>query len=87
MERTNIRFCRHRLSRSACRPTSLLHTDARSLDLSALNITPAQEQAPPDEPPPKMTIAREKVLEEARKALQGDGEKKGVSMVVIGECK
>ena len=40
---------------------------------------------PPDEPPPKMTVSREKVLEEAKKALEGKSEKRGVSLVVIGE--
>lgn len=60
--------------------------DARALDMSALNLNTPEEQVP-DEPPPKMTIAREKLLEEARKAVQGESEKKGVSMVVIGVCK
>ncbi|TCD66818.1 Hsp70 suppressor, GTPase facilitates ribosomal subunit dissociation [Steccherinum ochraceum] len=57
--------------------------DVRSLDLSALNLT-AKESVPEEEPPPKITIAREKVLEEARKMLEGKDEKKGVSLVVIG---
>lgn len=60
--------------------------DAPALDISALNLNAPEEQVP-DEPPPKITIAREKLLEEAKKAVQGDGEKKGVSMVVIGVCK
>lgn len=58
--------------------------DIRQLDLSALNLT-SNEAAPMDEPPPKITIAREKVLEEAKKMLEGKNEKKGVSLVVIGE--
>ncbi|PSR73485.1 hypothetical protein PHLCEN_2v10777 [Hermanssonia centrifuga] len=57
----------------------------QQLDISALNLdTPEGTETPPDEPPPKITIAREKVLEEARKALEGTGDKKGVSLVVIG---
>ncbi len=65
--------------------TPVKSTDARALDLSGLNIG-AQEEAPVvDEPPPKMTIAREKVLEEATKALEKD-QKKNVSLVVIGMC-
>ncbi|THH33638.1 hypothetical protein EUX98_g505 [Antrodiella citrinella] len=58
-------------------------TDIRQLDMSALNLTP-EDSAPVDEPPPKITIARENVLEEARKMLEGKDEKKGVSLVVIG---
>ncbi len=58
----------------------------QQLDISALNLdTPEGAETPPDEPPPKITIAREKVLEEARKALEGTGDKKGVSLVVIGK--
>lgn len=57
-------------------------TDIRQLDLSALNLT--TEAPVMEEPPPKITIAREKVLEEARKMLEGKDEKKGVSLVVIG---
>lgn len=58
--------------------------DARLLDLAALNIT-SEESAPlVDEPPPKITIAREKVLEEAMEALEAKEQKKSVSLVVIG---
>ena len=59
--------------------------DIRQLDLSALNLTPTQESVPVEEPPPKITIAREKVLEEAKQMLEGKGEKKGLSLVVIGK--
>ena len=39
-----------------------------------------------EEPPlPKISLAREKVLEEARKATNGEGAKPIVSLVVIGE--
>lgn len=37
-----------------------------------------------DEPPPKVAMAREKLLEEATKALEGMEQKKSVSLVVIG---
>lgn len=53
------------------------------LDLAALNLT-AKEEVVVEEPPPKITIAREKVLEEARKALENKDDKKAVSLVVIG---
>ena len=37
-------------------------------------------------PLPKMSLAKEKVLEDARKAASGEGTKPVVSLVVIGEC-
>ena len=57
-------------------------TDPRQLDLSGLNLNPENEVI--QEPPPKMTMAREKVLEEAKQALQGKDKKRGVNLVVIG---
>ncbi|KAK7695564.1 hypothetical protein QCA50_000200 [Cerrena zonata] len=55
----------------------------RQLDIAALNLE--DEYKPPvDEPPPKISVSREKVLEEARKQLEGTGDKKSVSLVVIG---
>ncbi|KAJ3506778.1 hypothetical protein NLJ89_g6680 [Agrocybe chaxingu] len=60
-------------------------TDQQQLDLSGLNLTPgATNQAEVLDEPPKMSIAREKVLEEARRALDTEEEKKGISIVVIG---
>ena len=65
--------------------TPLRSVDAGQLDLAGLNLdTP---EPPIDEPPPKITVSREKVLEEARKALQGKDDRKGVSLVVIGETR
>ena len=64
--------------------TPLRGKDAKSLDLSGLNLTEAEESTPVEEPPPKITIAREKVLEEARQALQNNDAKKAVNLVVIG---
>lgn len=60
-------------------------TDARQLDLSALNLDASDGGPVFDEPPPKITIAREKVLEEATKALQAQDSKQNISLVVIGE--
>lgn len=57
--------------------------DQRALDISSLNLDTESVDSPVDEPPPKMSLAREKVLEEARKAI--DEKKKAVSIVVIGE--
>ncbi|KAF5388321.1 hypothetical protein D9615_000112 [Tricholomella constricta] len=60
--------------------------DARLLDLSALNITRDDTGDTTQEEPPKMSFAREKLLEEAKYALDAEGEdkKKGVSLVVVG---
>ncbi|QRV91460.1 Elongation factor Tu GTP binding domain [Ceratobasidium sp. AG-Ba] len=56
--------------------------------MAGLNIQgPDEEQTQAEElPPPKVTIARERVLEEARKeASSGDAEgRKRLSLVVIG---
>lgn len=69
--------------------TPVRPADARQLDLSALNLnTPDLAAGPPvDEPMPKITLAREKVLEEARNALQAKDQKKSVSLVVIGKVQ
>ncbi|KAF8529943.1 EF Tu GTP binding domain-containing protein [Gautieria morchelliformis] len=57
--------------------------DQQQFDMASLNL-----QNNPDafeEEPPKMTLAREKVLQQAREALQGDSKgKRGISLVVIG---
>jgi len=34
---------------------------------------------------PKLSLAKEKVLEEAKRVLDREGEKKGISIVVIGD--
>lgn len=58
--------------------------DPQSLDLSALNLTSKSEEVV--EEPPKMSFAREKLLEEARRAIEVErvSDKKGVSLVVVG---
>lgn len=55
------------------------------MDLSAMNLTSNDEYLPTDEAP-KVTVAREKVLEEAKKALEDQraSDVKLVSLVVIG---
>jgi len=59
--------------------------DARMLDMAALNLL-SKEESPADEPPPKIALERGKLLQEVRKVLeaQGIGDKKAVSLVVIG---
>ncbi|KAF7800114.1 hypothetical protein EIP86_011359 [Pleurotus ostreatoroseus] len=60
--------------------TPVRPTDAGQLDLAGLNLDSPEPRSPiVDEPPPKITVSREKVLEEARKALEGKDEKKGSS--------
>ena len=53
--------------------------------MSALGLG-AEENPPVPEEPPRMALAREKVLEEATKALEAERKgQAGVSLVVIGE--
>lgn len=47
-----------------------------------MNLGPKEEE-PVYEEPPKITLAREKVLEEAQKAIDSTT-KKAVSLVIIG---
>ncbi|KAG8977971.1 Hsp70 suppressor, GTPase facilitates ribosomal subunit dissociation, partial [Tulasnella sp. 427] len=63
-------------------PQSQLQSDMAGLNLEQEDDQPVEETLPP----PKMALSKEKVLEEARKALDGkngDG-KKGLSLVIIG---
>ncbi|KAF8897219.1 EF Tu GTP binding domain-containing protein [Infundibulicybe gibba] len=65
--------------------TPIRSTDQRQLDLSGLNISSDDGPLVPEEAP-KINIAREKLLEEAKKAIdaQNVNNKRGVSLVVIG---
>lgn len=57
----------------------------QQLDMAGLNLQTKDEPPVVDEPPPKLSMAREKVLEEARKAMEAaKSGKKAVSIVVIG---
>lgn len=62
--------------------------DARLLDMAALNLLSTEEESTysADEPVPKVALERGKLLKEVQKVLgaQGAGDKKGVSLVVIG---
>ncbi|KAH8830632.1 EF Tu GTP binding domain-containing protein [Flagelloscypha sp. PMI_526] len=59
--------------------------DPRMLDLAAMNLTSLDDPAVPDEPLPKITIAREKVLEEAKMSIQAEESGfKPLNLVVIG---
>ncbi|KAI6047031.1 P-loop containing nucleoside triphosphate hydrolase protein [Pisolithus marmoratus] len=60
--------------------------DQKIFDIAALNLTSKEEAVSVDEPPPKMTLERGKLLEDARKVLEGPGKngKRSVSLVVIG---
>jgi len=58
------------------------------MDMYSMNLgEPAGPSASAGEEPPlpKISLAREKVLEEARKAASGEGTKPIVSLVVIGK--
>jgi hypothetical protein len=75
------------LSKKSGSSTPIRSVDPRHLDLAAFNLTPRDEDGDSvAAEPPKMSFAREKLLEEARRVIEaGDGNrKKGVSLVVIG---
>lgn len=56
------------------------------LDFSALNLN-VEDPRVEDMEVPKATFGREKLLEEVNKKLRavGDKEKKGISLVIVGE--
>jgi hypothetical protein len=59
--------------------------EQRNIDVSALGLG-VEEKSPDQDEPPRMALAREKVLEEAAKALEAECKgQAGVSLVVIGE--
>ncbi|KAI0301877.1 hypothetical protein B0F90DRAFT_1667716 [Multifurca ochricompacta] len=59
-------------------------SEQRNIDLSALGLG-VEERLPVYEEPPTMTLAREKVLEEAMKALEAESKGlTGISLVIIG---
>ncbi|KIJ56595.1 hypothetical protein M422DRAFT_22749 [Sphaerobolus stellatus SS14] len=65
-------------------PNSRHEMDQQRLDMASLNL---QDEPAPiiEEEPPKMSLAREKVLEEARAFIDADNEgRKGINLVVIG---
>ena len=60
---------------------------SQQLDISGLNLNEKNSDATECvQEPPKISLAREKLLEEAKRVLGVEGEngKKGVSIVVIG---
>ena len=59
--------------------------DQQNMDMAGLNLGGKLSDVQEAEEPPKMALAKEKVLEEARKAIeQGDGGKKSLNIVVVG---
>ena len=59
--------------------------DQQQVDISGLNLNGQNSHGIGYvEEPPKMSMVREKLLEEARRALNAESGKKGVSIVVIG---
>lgn len=66
--------------------TPIRGLDPRQLDLAGLNLTKDNNSDTVEEEPPKMNFAREKLLEEAARAVDAEGkdQKKAVSLVVIG---
>ncbi|KIN95679.1 hypothetical protein M404DRAFT_1007284 [Pisolithus tinctorius Marx 270] len=60
--------------------------DQKIFDIAALNLTSKEDIVRIEEPPPKVALERGKLLEEAKRVLEGAGKdgKKSVSLVVIG---
>lgn len=68
-------------------PVKKVSIDQQQIDISGLNLEDKRANVNEvAEEPPKMTIAREKILEEAKRALDAEDKhtKKGISIVVIG---
>jgi elongation factor 1 alpha-like protein len=60
-------------------------TDQRELDISALNLGPKEADEQVEEEPPKLALARDRLLEEVQTALKKQSEEKeGVNLVVVG---
>lgn len=68
-------------------PSRKQTVDQQEMDLSALNLKDDSGRVVGIEDTPKITIAREKVLEEAGRALDAENQtgKKSISIVVIGK--
>lgn len=67
---------------------SAVGVDQRVLDLSGLNLNMNEVRSTTvAEEAPKMSLAKEKLLEEAKKVIEGEGaeRKKEISLVVIGK--
>lgn len=64
-------------------PTRRRSLDQQQLDVSGLNLEEKESSAVVEELP-KMTFAREKLLEEVKRINDAQDERKGVSVVVIG---
>lgn len=62
-------------------------TDQQEMDITALNLNDDNIREGLMEEIPKVNLAKEKVLEEAQRALDAKNltEKKGISLVVIGK--
>lgn len=59
--------------------------DQMDADMVALNLKDADNLVMDTEEAPKMTLAREKLLEEAKRAISGHGDNKlSLSIVIIG---
>ena len=59
--------------------------EQQNVDVSALGLG-VEEKSPVQEEPPRMALAKDKILEEAAKALEAESKgQAGVSLVVIGE--
>lgn len=58
------------------------NTDQQQFDIAGLNLNDGSPEIV--EEIPKMSLAKEKVIEEAKQVLEDEKGKKGISIVVIG---
>ncbi|TFK73002.1 hypothetical protein BDN72DRAFT_835319 [Pluteus cervinus] len=58
--------------------------DQRQLDLSGMNLGSKEDVTNVVEEPPKVAIAKEKLIEEVKKTMEAETQKKGLNLVVIG---
>ena len=65
-------------------PSRNTAVDPQQMDMSGLNLNDKATEAGIIEEPLKISVSRERILEEAKHAENQDG-KKGISIVVIGK--
>lgn len=68
-------------------PSRRATVDQQQMDMSGLNLKDKAPEAEVIDEPPKITVSREKILEEAKHVLDAENQngKKGISIVVIGK--
>jgi len=68
-------------------PSKNATVDQQQMDISGLNLTDNAPEVEIIDEPPKITVSREKILEEAKRVPDAENQngKKAISIVVIGK--